>query len=83
MSAETNVRQDLGLIHAPLANVGNEIVHERTQDHPAREIVSASVCSKEERARTHVTGNISVRIKSEARPVTLGISTWLALNASR
>lgn len=33
MSAETNVGEDFGLIHAPLANIGDEIVHERTQDH--------------------------------------------------
>jgi hypothetical protein len=36
MSAETNVGEDFGLIHAPLANIGNEIVHERTQDHSVR-----------------------------------------------
>lgn len=32
---------------------------------------------------TYVTGKINVRMRSDARPVTFGMSTWLALSASR
>lgn len=76
VSTKTYVRKYFGLIHSELAQVRNEVIHKRTKNHPAECVRQRQFPEGARRpVKTHVTGKIKVRIRSEARPVTLGIST--------
>jgi hypothetical protein len=72
VSTEADIREHLGLVHSASAHIRDEIIHKRTEDHPIGPSVSVSLSRK---VLTHVTGKINVLIRSDARPVTFGMST--------